>query len=48
MEGKAFLYSEKRVLRIPRYKITPDQIFNEHRRLHRALEKSVWEPTAYQ
>jgi len=42
-EGKAFIYSKKQELKTPRYSIAPEQISNEHNRLHCALEQSVQE-----
>jgi len=42
-EGKAFIYSKKQELKTPRYSIAPEQITNEHKRLHCALEQSVRE-----
>jgi phosphoenolpyruvate-protein phosphotransferase len=43
VEGKAFVYSKKQELSAPKYNITPGEISDEHRRLHRALEQSVSE-----
>jgi len=42
-EGKAFVYNKKQELKMPRYNIIPEQISNEHDRLHLALERSVGE-----
>jgi phosphotransferase system enzyme I (PtsI) len=43
VDGKAFVCSKKQGLKLPRYNIVPEQISNEHHRLHRALEQSVRE-----
>jgi len=42
-EGRAFVYSKKRGLKIPRYSIGPEQISEEGRRFCIALERSVRE-----
>jgi len=43
VEGKAFVYSKRQELKTSRYNIAPEQISNEHHRLHRALEESIRE-----